>query len=166
MNTICRIPDYQKVSYEKLEGAVDDTALRFELVENGVKVFLTAKTANPRTVTLRWKNPLARPVQVLGDAWERGYGTFGWNSLCAEKWMPWYCVLAEEHPEGQPTTVTGYGVMTRPNAMASWSCDTDGVTLCLDVRCGGVGVELHGRTLLAAEIISKDYNLSTGEVLC
>lgn len=157
MNTICRIPDYQKVSYEKLEGAVDDTALRFELVENGVKVFLTAKTANPRTVTLRWKNPLARPVKVLGDAWERGYGTFGWNSLCAEKWMPWYCVLAEEHLEGQPTTVTGYGVMTRPSAMASWSCDTEGVTLCLDVRCGGVGVQLNGRELEVCTVVSVRY---------
>ena len=157
MNLINRIPDRYDIQSDRPEGAKEDAALRFVTTEEGVTVYLTATTDKPRTITLRWKNPISRPVKVLGDAWERGYGTFSWNSLCAEKWMPWYFLLCEEHAEGAPTTVTGYGVMVQPSAMASWECDTEGITLCLDVRCGGVGVELNGRELEVCTVVSRLY---------
>ena len=46
---------------------------------------------------------------------------------------------------------------TQPGALCFWQYDAAGITLWLDIRCGGEGVILGGRTLLAAEIIFRAY---------
>ena len=64
--------------------------------------------------------------------------------------MPWY-FLAHD---GRRTH--GYGVRTGGSALAHWQVDAEGVSLWLDVRCGGRGVELGGRTLEAATVVARE----------
>lgn len=80
--------------------------------------------------------------------------------------MPWYMVLSNGSDSnfdynGRHTQCFGVGV--QPNAMASWQCDTDGVTLCLDIRCGCVPVQLGDSILEVADIYFKEY--SNGELI-
>jgi len=51
---------------------------------------------------------------------------------------------------------TGYGVQTGASSIASWRADSGGITLILDLRCGGSDVLLGDRELLAATIIINE----------
>lgn len=100
-------------------------------------------------VVLRWRGEVPAGLRFLGDHWERGYGDLEWRGLVPERIMPWYFLAFD----GQVTH--GYGVETGPGAFACWTVDHDGVNLILDVRSGGVGVELHGRVLDAVRIHAR-----------
>ncbi|MBB6050282.1 hypothetical protein [Armatimonas rosea] len=100
-------------------------------------------------VVLRWSLPMTEGVQVLGDAWERGYGDLEWRGISAERVLPWYALVHE--PKSGATR--GFGVQTGAASLASWRVDAAGITLVLDVRNGGAGVRLGERTLEAARII-------------
>jgi alpha-galactosidase len=41
--------------------------------------------------------------------------------------------------------------------MCVWHADGNGISLYLDVRCGGMGVKLNGRVLNAATVICREY---------
>ena len=45
--------------------------------------------------------------------------------------------------------------MVQPNAFASWKADGKTLSLVLDVRAGGLPVELKGRRLKAVTIASR-----------
>ena len=48
--------------------------------------------------------------------------------------------------------------------MCFWQADTRGITLVMDVRCGGMGVTLSGRKLRAAQIVAmQTEGMSTFE---
>lgn len=109
-------------------------------------VRLTSETTPVRWLKLRWEASWPDNVRFLGDAWERGYGDFEWRGTSANRFMPWYfCAAGTQY-------IFCCGVKVRPSAMCFWQTDTAGITLFLDVRCGGNGVKLNGRTLKAAEI--------------
>ncbi|MFQ6804307.1 MAG: hypothetical protein ACLRT5_05150 [Lachnospiraceae bacterium] len=59
-------------------------------------------------------------------------------------------------PGGGTRKTLCFGVKVRPSAMCFWQADTKGITLFLDLRCGGNGVLLAGRTLKAAEIVCME----------
>jgi alpha-galactosidase len=103
-----------------------------------------------RRVHLRWALAVPEGLRLLGDHWERGYGDLEWRGVVPERPMPWF-FLAHD---GRRTH--GYGVRTGANALAHWQVDAEGVSLWLDVRCGGRGVELKGRTLEAATIVARE----------
>lgn len=88
----------------------------------------------------------------MGDKWERSYADLEWHSLNGEIFMPWY-FLANSGDE-----TVGCGVLVQPNSMVSFQCDASGVTAWLDVRNGGRGVRLNGRTLEAAVFVCEHYN--------
>ena len=116
----------------------------------GVPVRVTAPDAALETVVLRWNGALPETAQLLGDAWERSYGELGWRPLSQARPMPWYFLASD----GRVTH--GYGVAAQPNALCCWTADREGVTLTLDVRAGGVGVRLGGRTLEACTVLSRE----------
>lgn len=107
----------------------------------------------PRTpvqrLHLRWHTGAPVGLRYLGDDWERGYASFIWQCCLPERPMPWY-MLADD---GEATH--GYGVKTAPAALAFWRADEAGISLWLDVRCGGVGVRLGERMLTVAEIVAR-----------
>jgi alpha-galactosidase len=101
-------------------------------------------------VHLRWNNEVPEHWRFLGDHWERGYGDLEWRGLVPERVMPWY-FLAHDG-----TATHGYGVETGPGSMCFWRVDGEGISLWLDVRCGGRGVCLGSRTLKAAAILYRE----------
>lgn len=97
----------------------------------------------------RWNADLSATRLILGDGWERGYGDFEWRGFAPDRVMPWY-VLAWDG-----TRTDGYGVRTGANAFCWWQLDPEGLTLCADVRSGGLPVQLGDRVLDMCEVISR-----------
>ncbi|MDF2686607.1 MAG: hypothetical protein K0S55_1789, partial [Clostridia bacterium] len=87
---ISRLPDKTIVKTEN--GTVNDTEVRFELSDKNcnMKVFVKAKTDNVKYVYLIWNTKTDIPVRIMGDDWERGYGTLEWRGIAPERIMPWY----------------------------------------------------------------------------
>jgi len=100
-------------------------------------------------IVLRWQQPVAAGVRFLGDHWERAYGDLEWRGIVPERVMPWYFIAHD----GENTYACG--VKTGPAAMCWWQADAQGVTLTLDVRCGGQDVVLGDRILLAAMLVDR-----------
>lgn len=101
---------------------------------------------------LRWHLTPAPDAEYLGDEWERSYGDLAWRFLEPERVMPWYFLATD----GGHTQACG--VKTAPAAFCFWQVDTAGVSLWLDVRNGGEGVQLGGRELPAATVMAASYS--------
>jgi len=117
-----------------------------EVRNEALRVSMEAAGVGVRWVGLRWSCDVPTGCRVLGDAWERGYGDLAWRGLVPERPLPWYFMLHD----GEATF--GAGVMTGGAAMAMWRVDDRGITLWLDVRNGGHGVQLGSRRLEAATV--------------
>ncbi len=161
MESIIRYPDYIAVETEETRIETMVTEPQFQVGNicismddsgGSIAVYCRGGMEKIRMIQLRWEMDIPVSTEFLGDAWERTYGDMGWQHLSPCRFMPWY-FLAEN--EGD---VFGYGVKVRPSAMCMWSADPKGITLYLDVRCGGTGVCLNGRNLKAAEIVSEVYS--------
>jgi alpha-galactosidase len=111
-------------------------------------VALESPTLPVQRIHLRWKGRFSADVLVLGDAWERSYGDLEWRPLQAERALPWYTML---HSKEQ---TAGMGVKTGAASFAFWQVDPSGISLWLDIRNGGNGVQLGDRTLQMATIVT------------
>ena len=161
MHNIIRVPDKFKIHYDTTGPVRDDGVVRFVGVDGKLKVLITATRSKPGFIELRWCCKAEEKFTVLGDEWERGYGDMMWKSLCAENFMPWYFFAKSE------SGILACGVEVRPSSFVSWSMDKEGISAWLDVRCGGSGVELGGRELEAATIVSRVYKgISSFEAAC
>jgi alpha-galactosidase len=117
-------------------------------------VEVAADGAFLESVQLRWHVDVPAHLRYLGDHWERGYGDLEWRGLVPERLMPWYFLTYDGH------LTHGYGVRTGAKAFGFWTVDNGGVSLWLDVRNGGVGVALDGRTLHAADIVAREGHVT------
>jgi alpha-galactosidase len=86
-------------------------------------------------------------MTILGDDWERTYGTAGFYPAAFEKKMPWYCMAQDK---GKAAC---FGVRTGCATMAYWQAGNGKLQLTMYTRSGGVGVHLGARVLTAAEIV-------------
>lgn len=159
MVNIQRIPDRIKIHTE--DGECLDSIVSFEEKAHCLSVYLTAKQDKPRYISMRWKAEQTGWVSVLGDHWERLQSDTHFGPLNADRYLPWYFVVTDG------TQTDGCGVMVQPNSFVSFSVDSEGVTGWFDVRCGGKGVELDGRKLHVADIVSRHYeNMTSYDALC
>ena len=110
-------------------------------------VFVTAEKPLEEVV-LEWECDFSGAM-VLGDHWERMYGDGGWRPVEYPRAMPWFFLCKN----GGRTD--GYGVMTQPNAFASWRTDGRRLRLLIDVRAAGRPVQLNGRRLKAVTLVSR-----------
>ena len=115
----------------------------------GCVVSLKAPGVAVKKLHLHWATPFDTNVIVLGDTWERAYGDLHWKPINLAGPMPWYFLASDG------VATHGYGVMTGPAALCCWKVDTNGIDLWADVRSGGVGVELGGRTLAVCTITTR-----------
>jgi alpha-galactosidase len=99
-------------------------------------------------IGLRWKGAFPAGYRFLGDDWERSYGDLEWRGIVPYRRLPWYFLASDGR------ALAGYGVKTGASSIACWQVDSAGVTLWLDVRSGGVGVELGSRRLEAATVVT------------
>ena len=124
------------------------------IVDNGAKVeirggdVLITATEPLAEVKIEWRCDFPDAI-VLGDQWERTYGDTYWRPVRIPRSMPWYFLCKDG------TRTDGYGVMTQPNAFASFRTDGHVLTLTIDVRAAGRPVELKGRTLKAVTLVSR-----------
>lgn len=110
-------------------------------------VRLRALDAEVKRLHLRWQTGrVPDGIRILGDTWERAYGDLEWRGIVPERLMPWYFLLFD----GERTH--GCGVCTNPGALCWWQVDGAGVSLWLDLRCGGTGVRLGDRELEAVVV--------------
>ncbi len=130
---------------------LNDVCLELRECEKQMQVYLRAETTEVCRVRLAWDYEVERGVKIFGDAWERGYGELEWRGIDPERVMPWYVVIL-----GMEMTYC-YGVETGPSALCYWKMDGHTLRLILDVKNGGCGVRLGGRTLHVANIICSGY---------
>ena len=126
-----------------------DITVSFHPEAHQARIQLNAPASFVQRIHLRWLHPLPENLLVLGDAWERSYGDLAWRSLQHERPIPWCALL---HSGAQ---TIGMGVKTGASSFAFWQVDASGISLWLDVRNGGNGVQLGQRTLEAARGSSK-----------
>lgn len=88
-----------------------------------------------------WHQGVAEGSLVLGDDWERSYGTLGWALYDPHRAMPWYFAATK----GDKTSC--WGVMTGCNALAQWQAGSNSVHLVLDVRSGNRPIILRNRSI-------------------
>ena len=117
---------------------------------NGVlNVSLSATRAAIKRLHLRWRGDLSAVRQIVGDAWERGYGDLEWHGWAPDRVMPWYAATFD----GSRTHC--YGVRTGARAFCFWQIDPQGISLWADVRSGGVGVQLGERMLGVCDVMCR-----------
>lgn len=135
--------------WENDDYNLDDINVKLNQDNEYLAIFLTAQTSKVKWIKLRWNNlSWDKNVRFLGDAWERGYGDMEWTGMNPNRFMPWYFCAKSEAKS------ICYGVKVRPSAMCFWQVDSLGMTLFLDVRCGGSGVNLKGRVIKLADVIA------------
>ena len=103
-------------------------------------------------VTLYWNKPSATAAAILNDHWERTYGDVSWHPAVASEILPWYFM------EYNNKNTTGFGVKTGTKSFCFWQAGNSKLSLTLDTRSGGNGVQLGNRKLSAAEIVTIKSN--------
>lgn len=135
--------------WENDDYNLDDINVKLNQDNEHLAIFLTAQTSKVKWIKLRWNNlSWDKNIRFLGDAWERVYGDMEWKGMNPNRFMPWYFCAKSEAKS------VCYGVKVRPSAMCFWQVDSLGMTLFLDVRCGGSGVNLKGRVIKLADVIA------------
>lgn len=132
----------------KGEWNFKDVQIEIQNLNNQLNIYLFADGTPVKRVIMKWKGKIETDSRILGDHWERGYGDLEWRGIVPDRIMPWYFITTKN------STTCCYGVKTAPKAICFWQIDGNYITLCMDVRCGGYGVNLNGRRLNAATIIS------------
>ena len=150
------------------KAALGDAQVWFEQPAGSLRVLARAEETALKYIALRWiftdAERRREPVRVLGDEWERGYGRMEWRGIVPERCMPW--TVAVSNGSDADRDVSGrftecFGVKVRPTALCFWQYDQRGVTLWLDVRNGGNGVRLKGRTLAVCDVVFGEYRNDT-----
>lgn len=150
-----KLPDYVRVKTDKGNAVCQKNGDSYTYGDvtvslssgSGMTVTLTAGDTPVKFIGLRWNGSFKENTKFLGDATERAYGNLEWRGFVPHRIMPWYFIASDK------TDSAGFGVMTGPNAFAYWNSDKQGVTLWLDVRCGGKGVILGGKSLECATAV-------------
>jgi alpha-galactosidase len=134
-------------SDERWQGG--DIEVAVEARKGGLVFTVSAPKTRLTRLRVRWHCVFPAGTRFLGDHWERSYGDLEWRGLAGERLMPWYFLASH----GGATN--GYGVKTGAASICSWQADGGGVTLWLDARNGGLGVELGTRRLEAATVVAR-----------
>lgn len=171
-----RLPDITTVCLEN-GSVILDESLSFDggyveyCLSDKLSVKLKSENQGVSFIYLHWKEKTDKNQKALGDAWERGYGDLEWLPIdTKERYMPWYMAISNGSDSnldysGRITCCFGVGVL--PDAFALWTCDEEGITLCLDVRCGTAPVILGKRVLSCADIYFREYkDMSAFNAIC
>lgn len=156
--TILKLPDevFANVNNElvKLTGVGKDivgnldATVFFEYTESGISIFIEAPQSSLSSVTLLWDIPIEASSKILNDDWERAYGNLSWHNPNQSEILPWYFL---EHSK---LGTNGFGVKTGAKTFCYWQILDGKLSLTLDTRSGGIGVQLLSRRLKAAEIVA------------
>ena len=123
-----------------------NSVVRLEKKEGATEVYVSSEKPI-RFVKITWSLPgLSEGAQVLGDAFERGYGDLFWGKPEGRK-LFWYAAFSDK------VKTFAYGVKTGCSAICYWEVGGDGLSLVLDVQNGTLPVKLGSRVLHACDIV-------------
>lgn len=141
---------YALQSSDQYTWKYKDVIVELKKLTDKIEVFAQSPSMALKEIKLSWKYTTSGTATILGDAWERTYGTVSWQKIGDTKKLPWYCVAHDSN-----NTVC-FGVKTGCNSICSWQITNDTLQLTLDTRTGGNGVQLKDRTLHAADIVTTE----------
>ena len=130
------------------------------LKENGEGIITVYPTELAiKRIKLRWRGDMSDVISVLGDTLERNYdltnsdvrdgGSAAWRAITPELRLPWYFHAFDGE------RLNSFGVKTGADALCAFYCDEGGITLWLDLRCGGQGVVLR-EPLVVARVVCRE----------
>lgn len=118
-------------------------------IRNGtIAVEIGAQGSSLASVTLFWKHKKNADALILNDHWERTCGDVSWHRSSETEHLPWYFMMYDG------VRTTGIGVKTGACSFCSWQIGREWLSLTMDTRSGGEGVQLGGRKMCAAEIVT------------
>lgn len=153
-----------------------DVNLQLEIKDSHLCVSVRAEISPVFHIRFRWnftEDESRRNVRIMGDTWERTYGELEWRGIVPQRFMPWYMLVSngsDSNTDYDGRFTEGFGVSVQPSSICSWQYDARGVTLWMDVRCGGEGVLLNGRRLHVCDVLMEEYRnmsaFSAGRLFC
>ena len=151
------IASWQQGNWIPLTGSkeqwrLNDLTVSLKHTKTGISIQLQSPQTPLEKLRFGWELPNKPSSIWLGDAWERSYGDLSWQNIQTTYPAPWYLLLND----GDNTHA--FGVKTGAKCFCSWDASTKNLNLYLDTMSGGAGVQLGGRTLEAAEIITTHSN--------
>jgi len=142
----------------------DDVSLKLNLTEDSVNVCISADTTPLKYIKLRFNfspdEKRSDPIHIFGDEYERGYSNMRWAGIEPERTMPWYMLISNGSDRCTDYTgrfTEGFGVKVQCGSIVTWQYDASGITMWADIRNGGSGVILSGRTLEVCDIVFGEY---------
>jgi alpha-galactosidase len=136
----------------KEQWKLNDLIVSLKHTGTGMSIQLQSPQTPLEKLRFTWELT-AKPASIcLGDAWERSYGDLSWQNIQTTNPAPWYLLLNDGD------TTRAFGVKTGAKCFCSWAASTKNLSLYLDTLSGGAGVQLVGRTLEAAEIVTTQSN--------
>lgn len=157
-------PDASGIVSDISSASVGDVSVNLTEADGALRLSLTADNTPVRFIRLRFNfsecEKRNESIKILGDTYERGYGDLHWGGIVPERMMTWYMLVSNGSDMNTDCTgrfTEGFGVKVQPNSFVTWQYDGAGVTMWADVRCGGMGVILGGRTLDVCDIVFGEY---------
>ncbi len=120
--------------------------------EGALQTFIQSPSSALYEIQLEWQYDTASNTKVSGDHWERTYGDGAFEAVDVKRKMPWYFI------QNDSENTVCFGVKTGCRAFCYWMVGNATMQLTLDTRNGGNGVQLHGRILHAADLITNKNN--------
>ena len=133
-----------KEGFWKYRDLVVDLVVRSDSMTVDVEIPRSGLTA----LTLLWKQQGRDSSKILNDHWERTYGDVSWHAPSESEQLPWYFF------DYDGRTTIGVGVKTAAASFCSWEVGKEQLSVTMDTRSGGSAVQLGGRKLRAAEIVT------------
>ena len=116
---------------------------------DGLNVTLLPCGMPVKEFSLTWDFDTTAYTAVLNETWGVALGNLGWKPLSETKRSEWYFVLSD----GEKSM--GFGVKTGCNSFCQWQIEPDRITLIIDVKNGGEGIELT-EPLLCCTVVSTE----------
>ena len=138
---------WQPLSGHNDHWSLDRLDVNLRQGDDAMKVRVHAPGISLQQIRLTWKKVFPAGASYAGDAWERSYGDLSWRTTPAAR-APWYMLVSD----GQKTHA--FGVRTGARSFCFWQAAPGELSLVLDLRSGGMGVELGDRVLDAAHLVA------------
>ena len=156
--SILRTPDFVEIQTKDGWKRADNKGctflgtscnVEFKTQGDALDIVATETTAPVSRIRIRWKDDFSFVKRVLGDSPGVEFGDMAWYPVIPEKHWAWYLQCYDG------ALTHGYGVKTGPNSFCFWQLDPEGITLILDIRNGGNGVNLK-KPLVCATVVERE----------
>jgi len=167
-----RVPDrYAVYTEDAVFGGIftsdivhNDICMTVNESDGSLSLRIKADTSPLKYIRLRWNfaenEKRSDNFRIMGDDYERGYAKLHWTGIEPDRIMPWYMLVSNGSDRKHDVCgrfTEGFGVQVQCGSIVTWQYDSAGITMWADIRNGGAGVLLGGRTLDVCSIVFGEY---------